>query len=145
MSRLVYLLIWKVHLVTQYKMLHYGYQAVSTQISRHPVPGVHKPGTVLNLASQTGGCDRPAKFADDGKWKNRRGGRIDGKLFWQWTKENGHRISCGQAKRRFSNHYIICRATALRLCIPGACVLPPVFRLPTFLICSDSLGWNFSY
>lgn len=35
------------------------------------------------------------------------GGRIDGKLFWQWTKENGHRISCGQAKRRFSNHYII--------------------------------------
>lgn len=45
----------------------------------------------------------------DGKWKNPEGGRIDGKLFWQWTKENSHRISCGQAKRRFSNHYIICR------------------------------------
>lgn len=96
-------------------------RTVSTQISRHRTPGVHKTGTVLNLASQTGGCGRPAKFADDGKWKNRRGGRIDGKLFWQWTKENGHRISCGQAKRRFSNHYIICRAGALRLCIPGAC------------------------
>lgn len=38
--------------------------------------------------------------------------RIDGKLFWQWTKENGYRISCGQAKRRFSNHYIICRPDA---------------------------------
>ncbi|CAH2044766.1 unnamed protein product, partial [Iphiclides podalirius] len=25
------------------------------------------------------------------------GGRIDGKLFWQSAKENGHRISCGQS------------------------------------------------
>lgn len=26
-------------------------------------------------------------------------GTIDGKLFWQSTKENGHRISCGQASQ----------------------------------------------
>lgn len=59
------------------------------------------------------------------------GGRIDGKLFWQWTKENGHRISCGQAKRRFSNHYIILSwAPAAYVFLVRSALRLPTFGLP---------------
>lgn len=118
-------------------------RTVSTQISRHQTPGAHKMSAVLNLASQTGGCGRPAKFADDGKWKNRRGGRIDGKLFWQWTKENGHRISCGQAKRRFSNHYIICRAGCLAFMYSWSVRCALLFRLPTSYLANAWVIFNY--